>query len=80
MAVEKTWREMARPLIAKTIKANEGKPLPEIRKALAAVYPFGPRKYWPYKIWCDEIRFQLGLKKHYPKPYNPNQMSLFNAR
>ena len=34
-----------------------------LRKALREAYPFGEREYWPYKVWCDEIRSQLGLKK-----------------
>jgi len=73
-----TWRNKCRLLIARTIKENEGKPLPEIRKALKAVYPFGDRRWWPYKVWCDEIRFQLGLKKNNPKPINPKQIGLFD--
>jgi len=73
-----TWREKARPLIARVIKANEGRPLPEIRGALREAYPFGERRYWPYKIWCDEVRFQLGLKKHNPEPYNPKQRRLWD--
>lgn len=58
-----TWRESCGPLIAKTIKENQGKPLKEIKKALREVYPFGVRRWHPYKIWCDEIKIQLGLKK-----------------
>lgn len=73
-----TWRDKVRPLIARVIKANEGKSLSEIRKALREAYPFGERRYWPYKIWCDEIRFQLGLKKHNPESCNPKQRGLWD--
>lgn len=62
----KTWRDVARPIIAKAIAENLGKPEKEIRKALRRAYPFGERKYHPYKIWLDEIRVQLGLKTFHP--------------
>lgn len=57
-----TWRDKARPIIAAIIEqygtANEA----ALRAALLEAYPFGERKYHPYKIWCDEIRVQLGTK------------------
>lgn len=34
------------------------------RRALRDVWRhlnLGPRKYWPYKVWLNEIRIQLGL-------------------
>jgi len=74
------WREKARPLIARVIRSHEGKPIPEIRKALREAYPFGERRYWPYKIWCDEVRFQLGLKKYNPEPMNPRQKGIWDVR
>jgi hypothetical protein len=41
---------------------TQGKSEKEIRAALLAAYPFGYRRCWPYKVWCDEIRRQR-LKK-----------------
>lgn len=58
-----TWRDSCRPLIAGVIKANKDKSSKEIKKALRDAYPWGERRYHPYKIWCDEVRVQLGLKK-----------------
>lgn len=58
-----SWRSRARPIIQKVLKENEGKDEKEIRKALRDAYPFGPREYHPYKIWCDEIQWQRGIKK-----------------
>ena len=58
-----TWRDKARPIIAAVLRENDGKPLKEIRAALRAAYPFYARLCWPYKVWCDEIRLQLGLKE-----------------
>lgn len=74
-----TWRESARPIIAQVLKETKGQPDKEIRKALRDAYPFGERKYWPYKVWCDEVKLQLGLKKHKQFIQPENQTSLFNG-
>lgn len=62
-----TWRDDAKPLIARVLAANAGKPATEVRRALRAAYPYGPRENWPYKVWCDEIARQTG-RKPAPKP------------
>lgn len=59
----RTWRDSAKPIIAEVIKENTGKTEKEIRKALREAYPYGERALHPYKIWCDEIKVQLGKKK-----------------
>lgn len=56
------WRNAARPIIAKVLADNAGKPEKEIRAALRDAYPFGKRRYHPYKIWCSEIRIQMGKR------------------
>lgn len=59
-----TWREKCAPLIAAVI-AQHGHDNPKkLQRALFTAYIFGPRKYWPYKVWCSEVRLQLGLAKH----------------
>jgi hypothetical protein len=58
-----SWRDGCRPIIARVLADNPGLPEKELRKKLLEAYPFGPRKYHPYKIWCDEINVQLGKKK-----------------
>ncbi len=63
-----SWRDHARPIIAKVIRDVGTDDQKALRKALLAAYPFGQRQYHPYKIWCDEIRWQLGLKKQKIKP------------
>lgn len=70
-----TWRDRCRPVIAEVIRANQGQDLKTIRRALREAYPWGERKYWPYKVWCDEIRRQLGLK---PIKKDPRQRELFS--
>jgi hypothetical protein len=56
-----------------------GKPEAEIRKALFDAYPYGERRYHPYKIWLSEIQIQRGKRKYatrLPLPPDPNQMEL----
>lgn len=73
-----TWREHAAPIIARVLKETAGKPEKDIRRALREAYPYGERQYHPYKIWCDEIRRQRGLKPPPPSKRVPaNQPSLF---
>jgi hypothetical protein len=67
-----TWREIAAPIIAEVIscfgreRIGTDVDLAYVKKAISATYPFGERKYWPYKVWCDEVRRQLRLKTHTP--------------
>ena len=61
--MERTWRDIARPIIEKVLEENKGKPDIVIRQALFKAYPFGERRYHPYKIWCDEIQRQRGKRE-----------------
>ena len=70
-----TWREDARPIIAEVLKEANGKDEKEIRKALREAYPFGARKWWPYKVWLDEIKVQRKLKKS-KQFLDPNQTNI----
>lgn len=67
-----SWRDVARPIIARTLRENVGKTVPELRAALRQAYPFGPRQYWPYKVWCDEVRRQMNLT-----PTNQSELALY---
>ena len=55
----KTWREIARPIVRKVLEEHKGESQEEIKRALRDAYPFGPRRYYPYQVWLDEIRRQL---------------------
>jgi hypothetical protein len=77
MGRPKTWRDDAVPIIAKVLKEKEGCTEREIRKALREAYPFGQREYHPYKIWCDEIRRQRGLKRTREQKLLDEQPKLF---
>lgn len=75
------WRDRARPIIAEVLAATAGQPEPEIKRALREAYPFGPRQYHPYKIWCDEVARQRGRKPKLgsagqQQAANPNQRRL----
>lgn len=56
------WRSKFRPVIHAALEATKGKTEKEIRKAIRDAYPLFERKYWPYKVWCDEVRCQRGLR------------------
>ena len=55
-----TWRDLARPIIAKVIAEVGTSDRKRLKAALREAYPWGPRELHPYKIWCNEIRVQLG--------------------
>jgi hypothetical protein len=54
-----SWRDKASPVIAE-ILARPSLTIFEQNAELSKAYPFGERKYHPYKIWLDEIRRQRG--------------------
>ncbi len=55
----KTWREEAAPIISSVIRQYGTSDLQALRRHLRDAYPFGEKKYYPYKVWCDEITRQL---------------------
>lgn len=74
-----SWREVAKPIIAAVLEETKDLPSKEQRTALRNAYPFGQRKYWPYKVWLNEIRRQrdgwtppIRGKDH----SNPDQLTL----
>lgn len=78
----KTLRQLYRPLITKVLIATKGQPRKEVRAALHDAFPHPPHKYWPWKIWLDEVRRQTGEKKHRPRPPEPGQpgqLALFDT-
>lgn len=79
-----SWRDYARPIIARVLKETQGQDEQVIRRALKDAYPFGQRDYHPYKIWLDEIAVQRGTKKKKNvfgrkkvKQDDPNQERMF---
>lgn len=90
MYSESPWRNHAAPIIRRVLSENADQPPKVAKKALRDAYPFGQRKYHPYKIWLDEIARQTGRKgklgarrdrhgafvKKYEEP-DPRQEGLF---
>lgn len=58
-----TWREAARPIIARVLAETQGQEENAIRKALHDAYPWCSREGFPYKVWCSEIQSQRGTYK-----------------
>ena len=58
-----SWRDRAAPIIRDVILRVGLKDTVKLRKELFDAYPFGERKYTPYKIWLEEIQRQVGTKK-----------------
>lgn len=69
------WRSRARPIVAQVIEEVGAEDMVLLRKKLSMAYPFGQKKYYPYDVWLDEIKTQLGIKKP-KKPKNPDQLLL----
>jgi hypothetical protein len=57
------WRIVARLEIEKVI-GKYGLSHPDIKKFISDAYPFGERKYWPRKVWLDEVKKCLGGTKN----------------
>ena len=52
---ESQWRKHANQVIARVVGDDPGLPEHELRGKLREAYPFGERKYHPYKIWLSAI-------------------------
>ena len=56
------WRARAEKVITEVLASlPDGASLREKRRALSSHYPFGPRQYHPYNVWCKAVRAALGL-------------------
>lgn len=66
-----TWRSVARPIIARVLFETQGQDERAIRRALREAYPFGERRFWPYKCWLDEIARQRRTGRYAPGRWRP---------
>jgi hypothetical protein len=69
-------RDQARPIVATIVREVGLKDPKALRRALKDAYPFGQRAGWPYQVWLEEIREQIGGMR--PRKPDPNQLSLFD--
>ena len=53
------WRRRAYSVIREVL-AEVGRDPKALRLALRTAYPFGERRYWPYKVWLSEVNRQCG--------------------
>jgi len=73
------WARIARRIIGETLArlpadASER----ERRRALSEAYPFGERRYHPYRVWCREVRRALGRRPRTDGSLHPaEQLPLF---
>jgi hypothetical protein len=74
-----SWQQVASPIIMRVIAECGTADMNLLRRKLRQAYPFGERKYHPYKIWCDEVRSQLGLKRVGANRRKPGAGELFQC-
>lgn len=77
-----TWRERMMPLIADVLDACQRLSLKEKQAALRKANPYRGQECWMTRIWRDECKIQLGLKRRsQPKPFQPakGQKVLFES-
>ena len=74
-----TWRDHAAKIISSVIERVGRDDFNNLKSELRKAYPYGQRKYHPYKIWCDEVRCQLGLKKRFERIPGINNKSIAPA-
>ena len=54
-----TWRDDARRRVAEVVASKPA----DLKRALFDAYPYGQRKYHPYKVWCEEVARAMGKPK-----------------
>lgn len=60
MANESQWRRVANDVIDSVFgMLPRGATITDVRRALRLAYPFGEKKYHPYKMWLKVVRVQL---------------------
>jgi hypothetical protein len=74
-------RKQIRPAIAAAIaqgtsRGLAGRDLEHFVRANSWLW--GPRAMWPYRVWCDEIRIQLGIKLPRPSTRPDPGLPLFD--
>lgn len=78
----KTWREIARAVILKAIDEAraQGMDVEATRAHVDAAYPFGERKYHPYKMWLSERKRLLSTDPAQPqKPGSTSDLEKLRA-
>ena len=76
------WRKRAREVIYGVVEEVGTDDLDLLEKKIRAAYPFGERKYWPYKVWLSEVRYQMArIRRSQPiEEANLSGLPLFEDR
>lgn len=62
MARRMSWAEVSEEVVRQTLaRLPADASLEAKRAALRDAYPFGARRYFPYRAWCRAVRRGLGL-------------------
>ena len=73
MSVGNYWRARARKVIGEVVsrRTDLHLELPLLIKEIQKAYPFGQRKWTPYKIWCEEVaKAREEIASRHPEVYN----------
>lgn len=55
------WRDHSREVINR-VTGERGTSDPDaLEKAIRAAYPFGERRYYPYRVFCEEVRKHMAI-------------------
>ncbi len=69
--MRRTWRQQANIAIRAAMDTGKSQGLEgaELEAYVRANgYPFGERRYHPYRVWCDEVYRVLGIRKPSRRP------------
>lgn len=50
------WNAKSREVINAVVAEVGVEDETALRKAILAAYPFGERRQWPYKVFCEEVK------------------------
>ncbi len=51
--MERTWRDEANRVLREFYAKGHTPTKDELFEA----YPWGMREYWPYKVWCEQVKW-----------------------
>lgn len=63
-----TWRAKARRRLEKLVEEHKPKTAADVRKLGREHFPWSPRKNYPYRMWCEEVKRMAEEIEHLPTP------------
>jgi hypothetical protein len=82
--MSKTWRNYAIDYLEKILLeySTLPDPKPSLKYFIRDNYPFGQRKYTPYKIWLEEVKivFKFKLDPKYYRWWRENLYGIVSKR